>query len=311
MNTAAVKEYFNLQFLFINRRLREDHGLPPFVIYPLLAIAFIGFSTYLFHRSTFAEYVYVLIYLYFISNLSGKRRNDFLKICFGDKDSKIIRVFENLIAALPFLVVLLYQQCFAAVAIVFALAVISSAVNISERFSIVIPTPFSKNPFEFMVGFRKTFYIIAFAYALTIIALHADNFNLGAFSLLLVLLIAAGYNANSEKSFYLWQFALPPAHFLFYKIKISLWHSFLLCFPVILVLCIFYFERAGVLLIVFIYGFAFLSTVILAKYSKYPEEIDFETSILLAFCLFAPVLMLIAIPYFFRKSMNKLSVFLK
>ena len=305
-----ILKYFKLQYLLINRRLR-DEWLPPAVSYPLFAAAFFGFSIYLFHKSTFAEYIYVLIYLYFISNLSGKRRNDFLKICFKYRDYKIIRALENLAAALPFITVLLYKLCFAAAATIFTLGFILSHVNAPEKFSIVIPTPFSKNPFEFMVGFRNTFYIIAFAYTLTIIAVRVDNFNLGAFSLLLVLLIAAGYNSKSEKSFYVWQFALSPSRFLCYKIKISLWHSFLLCSPVILTLCVFYFKRTGVLLFVFLFGFAFLSTVILAKYSTYPAEIGFETGILLGFCLVSPPLMVIAIPYFFHKSRKKLSIILK
>jgi len=101
-----IKEYFNLQYLLINRRLREDHGLPPFVAYMLFAVAFIGFSTYLFHKSTFAEYIYALICIYFISNFSGKQRNDFLKICFKYNDYKISRIFENLAAMFPFIVFL-------------------------------------------------------------------------------------------------------------------------------------------------------------------------------------------------------------
>jgi len=162
-----------------------------------------------------------------------------------------------------------------------------------------------------MVGFRNTFYIIAFTYMLTIIAVFVDNFNLGAFSFLLVLLIGAGYNFNFEKIFYVWQFAMSPARFLLYKIKVSLLHSFLLCSPVILSLCVFYFEHTGILFVVLIFGFAFLSTVILAKYSKYPAEIGLEAGILIAFCLFCPPLMAILIPYFFRKSVNKLGVILK
>jgi hypothetical protein len=140
---------------------------------------------------------------------------------------------------------------------------------------------------------------------------RVDNFNLGVFSLLLVLLIAAGYNVKSEKSFYVWQFALSPASFLLYKIKISLFYSFLLCSPVLLILCIFHFERAGVLFFAFVFGFCVLSTVILAKYSIYPAEIGIETGILLGFCLIFPALTVIAIPYFFHKSRRKLSTILK
>ena len=306
----GIKEYFKLQHRLINRHLREK-WLPPAVSYPLFATAFWGFSLYLFHKTDFAEYIYVLAYLFSISQLSGKRRNDFLKICFKYKDYKGIRVLENLAAALPFIAVLLYKLCFISAAIVFVLGAVLSNVSAPEKFSIVIPTPFSKRPYEFLVGFRNSFYIIAIAYILTIIAVRVDNFALGAFSLLLVLLIAASYSAQPENSYYVWQFAMSPAHFLFYKIKTSLWYSFLLCYPVFLILSVFYFRRAGVLLVVFIFGFAFLSTVILAKYSTYPAEIGLETGLILCFCLIFPVLMLIAIPYFFQKSRKKLSVILK
>ena len=309
---TSVREYFNLRYLLINRHLNDD-WLPPVVSYPLFAIAFTGFSIFLFYKLVIieAEFLYIITYLYFISNLSGKQRNDFLKICFGDKHSKIIRALENLIVALPFIVFLLLQSRFAAAAIVFALGLISSCVNTPEKFSIVIPTPFFKNPFEFIVGFRNTFYIIAFAYTLTIIAVSVDNFSLGSFSLTLVLLIAAGYYHKSENSFHVWQFALSPAGFLFYKIRRALWYSLLLSSPVILTLLVFYFKRAGILLAVFTVGFAFLSTVILAKYSRYPADIDFVSGIPLASCLFFPPLMAIAIPYFFKKSVKKLSVLLK
>jgi len=304
------KEYFKLQYLLINRRVR-DKWLPPVVAYPLLATAFIGFSSFLFYKSTFAEYLYVLICLFFISNISSKRRNDFLKICFGYKESKIVRALENLIAALPFIIFLLYKLCFVSAAIVLAFAIISGNVTTPKNFSIVIPTPFYKHPFEFMVGFRNVFLIIAFAYTLTIIAVSVDNFNLGAFSLLLILLIAASFYSKPENSFYVWQFSLTPARFLLYKVKISLWHSFLLCFPVILILCVFYFKNIGALLVVFVFGFAFLSTVILAKYSVYPVEIGIETGILLSFCLISPPLMMIAIPYLSHKSVKNLNIILK
>ena len=41
-----------------------------------------------------------------------------------------------------------------------------------------MPTPFSKNPFEFTTGFRRTLLIFPLAYALTVIAINVDNLNL-------------------------------------------------------------------------------------------------------------------------------------
>ena len=46
------------------------------------------------------------------------------------------------------------------------------------NFNLTIPTPFSKKPFEFSTGFRRSFFMFPIAYILTFIAIRVDNFNL-------------------------------------------------------------------------------------------------------------------------------------
>lgn len=94
-----------------NRRFK-DIGLEPLLANLILAVGFVGLSIYLFHKAEFAQYVYVLLALTLIRNLSETRRTDFLKICFGDLKLKKIRVTENLICSLPFRIFLLYNQLF-------------------------------------------------------------------------------------------------------------------------------------------------------------------------------------------------------
>jgi len=53
--SLSAKAYFVLQYRLINRHLR-DNVLPIAAAYPILVIVFILFSTFLFNRSTFAEY---------------------------------------------------------------------------------------------------------------------------------------------------------------------------------------------------------------------------------------------------------------
>ena len=92
------------------RKLSED--FPPFVGYLfvlLILLAFVGLSMSLFYRTTFAPYMYVLISLSLTSNLNEIKRNDFLKICFGNERYIKLRVFENLIIALPFVIFLIYE----------------------------------------------------------------------------------------------------------------------------------------------------------------------------------------------------------
>jgi hypothetical protein len=55
----------------------------------------------------------------------------------------------------------------------------------------------------------------------------------------------------------------------------------------------------------------YLTTVILAKYAAYPNEIDLVQGIIMAICLVMPPLLIVVIPFFANQSANKLKAFLK
>ncbi len=57
--------------------------------------------------------------------------------------------------------------------------------------SIALPTPFSKNPYEYTVGFRRHWWLVLCIYALTCISINANNFNLGLFSLVAAVLLGS------------------------------------------------------------------------------------------------------------------------
>jgi hypothetical protein len=305
-----MKAYFQLQYRMINRQL-SDSGINPVIGYLLVLIIFLGLSLLLFHQTTFAEYIYVLFPLYISLNLPESKRNDFLKICFGDKRYKIIRIIENLTIAFPFIVFLLYKHCFTTSLILLFFSLLTGATTTKTSFSWVIPTPFAKNPFEFTVGFRNTFYLFMIAYCLTGIAIVVGNFNLGAFALILVLLVTWSYYVKPENKYYVWLFSLSPKSFLFYKIKIAFYYSFLLCLPVLLSLSIFYWEHTGILLLCFGLGYTFLVLLILAKYAAFPEEMNVKEVILVVLCLSFPPLLIAVIPYFLPQSVKSLHKILK
>ena len=70
-----------------NRRFK-DTGIEPLLAYILLTVGFIGLSIYLFSKTEFAVYAYLLSALTLIGKLSETRRIEFLKICFGVPASK-------------------------------------------------------------------------------------------------------------------------------------------------------------------------------------------------------------------------------
>jgi hypothetical protein len=57
-------------------------------------------------------------------------------------------------------------------------------------------------------------------------------------------------------------------------------------------------------------GFAFLCTIILAKYAAYPHEINLPEGTLVAISISFPPVLLALIPYLYFKAIRKLNVLL-
>ncbi|MDR1756344.1 MAG: hypothetical protein LBR65_05200 [Culturomica sp.] len=297
--------YIKLQYLLTNRKL-SAFGVHPAIGYPLLLLLFIGLSTYLFNKTTFAPYAYTLIALYFTAKLSEIRRNDFLKICFGRIQYRKIRLLENLIVVLPFAIFLLYKEHYIPPFLLVATTILLALLNVNITYNIPLPTPFYKKPFEFTVGFRNTFFLFIIAYALTAIAVTVNNFNLGIFSLLLIFLTVLCYYLKPENEYFVWAYSATPAQFLIEKIKTAFRFSFYLCLPILLTLSLFYTENTGVLLLFTALGYLYLVAVILAKYAAFPGEIDLMQAIMLSITFIFPPMLIAVIPLFARQSVHEL-----
>ena len=307
-----MKEYFKLQCIMTKRKLSD--GSRPIVGYLLalfISLVFVGVSVLLLSgKSIYAPYIYAFASLFFTLKLNEERRNDFLKFCFGNEQYRKVRILENLIVVLPFVIFLVYKQHFYLTIILFVITILIALLSFKETYNITIPTPFYKKPFEFTVGFRNTFFMFFIAYGLAIIAVKVENFNLGVFALGLVFFTTLGFYLKPENEYYVWSYSCTPAKFLFTKIKTALLLSFCLCLPIFILLSVFYFEYIGVLLICTFLGFLYLTTLVLAKYSDYPEEMGILQAILFFIGLFPPML-IVVIPLFANQSINKLKNLLK
>jgi hypothetical protein len=294
----------------MNRRLR-DFGLHPAVGYVLSLAVFAGCSVFLFFKTGYAEYIYPAIPVFLSFNLSETQRNDFLKRCFNDRKYKMVRILENWMVSVPFIAFLLYKQCFLSTFILFGIVTLCSLINTRASYSFVLPTPFSKRPFEFTVGFRNTFYLFIASYCLTGIAIAVDNFNLGVFALILIYLTAGTFYVKPENEYYVWSYSLSPVRFLVHKMKTGFVYSGLLSLPVLLFLGIFYPQNAGIILLFALSGSLFVLLMLSAKYAAYPNEINVLQAILIITGISFPPLFIIIIPYFSYQSTRKLSKFLK
>ena len=293
----------------VSRTLR-DAGILPIFAFPLLMAGFIAGSIYLFRKIEFAEYFYLFIACFFIFKLSEERRNDFLKTCFGNGFRKI-RIAENLTISFPFAIFLCFEGFFISAIVLFTLAIVLAFAEFRGTLNFTIPTPFYKRPFEFTVGFRKTFYLFLAAYMLTFKAVSVDNFNLGIILLMFGFIIIMNYYAKPENEYYVWSYSLNARQFLFEKLKIALLFSTLLCLPIMLILGISFYQNIHILFLFLVIGYISLMAMIVTKYSAYPHEINLHQGFLLAIGVISPPLLIVIIPYFFMQSIKRLRHLLK
>ncbi len=287
-----------------------DFGIPLLIGYTLLPIVFILASNYLFEKTEFANYVYGLFALSFVSKLSELKRNDFLKSIFNKDRYKKLRLLENIIYCLPFTLFLIYQKQFVFSVILNLCVIIIMLFNFSTNLNVTIPTPFSKNPFEFTVGFRKTFYVFPIAYFLTYISVSVGNFNLGVFSMLLIGFTCFSYYSKVENEYFVWNYNLSPKEFLVEKVKTCLTFFILLNLPIIIALSVSFFKEIDILIVFLLLCNLYLIAIIFAKYSSFPNEMNMSQGILIVSSMLFPPIILIFIPLFYSQSIKKLNTIL-
>ena len=287
-----------------------DFGLPLLIGFTLLTFVFILLSNHLFENTEFAVYVYGLIAISFVSKLSEPKRNDFLKLIYNKDKYRKLRVVENIIYCLPFTLFLVYKNQFTFSSILNLLVIIITLFNFSTNVNATIPTPFSKKPFEFTVGFRKTFYVFPIAYFLTYISVSVGNFNLGVFSMLLIGITCFSYHSKTENEYFVWNYNLSSKEFLLKKTKTCLTYFSILSLPIIISLGISFFNQINILIVFILLSYAYLTAIIFAKYSSFPNEMSLSQVILIGLSFMFPPILLIFIPLFYSQSIKKLNTIL-
>lgn len=310
LNNTKMQEYFVLQIKMLNRKIIA-FGIPLLLAYLLFPVIFFFLSNYLFSKTTYAIYFYGLASLGFTSTLSELKKNDFLRSIFNKTNYYKVRAAENLASTLPFLVFMLSKRYFPFAIILLLLSMLLIFSNFLNISNFKIPSPFSKRPFEFTIGFRKTYYLFAIAYFLAYMATSVGNFNLGIFSMILIGLICASYYLKPENEYIVWNSSATPREFLMEKMKICFTYFTLLSLPILIILGTYFYKSVDVLLLFFILINVYLATVILAKYASYPSEIDLPKGILVIMSLIFPPFLLGVIPFLYSKAINSLSLLLK
>ena len=195
--------YFKLQFKILNRKL-IDSGIPLIIGYVLILAVFYITSNTLLNKLNSLEfkYLYILLTVIITSRLSEINKTDFLKAHFSKVNVLKIRITENVIISIPFLVFLILHQMIKAAIILLIINCLLSLISFKNKLNITVPTPFFKNPFEYTIGFRKSFGFILLSYFLTFMSIYSANMNLGIFALIIFFLVCISFYSNPETTFY-------------------------------------------------------------------------------------------------------------
>lgn len=274
----------------------------------LSVIFFIVITELLFYKTKSAPFIYCFIGLSALLPLNNTDRNDFLFTVFQKADWYKIRFIENLMIILPFTVYLIIKSHIALALILVILSIFLSLIKSMYISRFTLATPFGKQPFEFAIGFRKTFLLILFYYFLSTMAIVYENFNLGIFSLIITMLTTLSFYSQIEPDHYLSIYNLDPKAFLFHKISIGVKQLLVLVMPMFLVV-VFTFPNQLLVLILFgVLGIGCITMMILAKYNAYPKQIDLLVALLITFSMAIPFIMIFTIPYLYKKSVNNLQL---
>lgn len=302
--------YFKLQHWRLKREL-TGLGMNPWVGYGFFLISFIGISELIFKKLSYSSYLYLFVALLMISSLGGEVRNQFLKSVFPPAGYRKIRLAENILCALPFSIFLGFKQNYAISVLTLILSGVLSFYNKAGRPGFRIPSPFSKNPYEFTIGFRRTYLLFLAIFTVALISVYYHNFNLGIFCLLSVFLVCLTFYPDMELIYYVWIHAQSPKMFLRNKIKTALLDSFFLSLIVSVPLTFFNPSRLGIILLAIVIGLLNMVSGVLAAYVNFPMQKTVSQSFQFICALLFPPLLIGVIPNFYFQAVNRLKVYLK
>lgn len=307
---SFVKEYFKLQF---RRQIRsiKDLKMDPVIGMAVGAMVFIWISWLIFKKVYYPAWLYCFLSLVLTSTLGERSRNEFLKNTFFRKPYYLLRILENVLCATPFCIYLLCMGHWIAAILLIVLSAGLALLNPVAYPSLVIPSPFSKRPFEFTTGFRNTYMLVIILIAISVISIFYHNVNLGMVCLMGLFLLCITYYTGREPMFYVWIHAQSSRQFLKEKIKTGILYGFLLSLCISIPLLVFNPDHAGFIALITGIGLLDIALMSVAVYASFPAPLNLIQNIKIVSAILFPPLLLYVIPDLYFQSVKRLNELLK
>lgn len=303
--TGIHYSYFKIQFRRCKRTIIET-GIPLLIAYPIfIALFFLVFhllSLYPF----WASCIISLSNIQILFNLSDYDRNNFLKSIYHEKDYYRIRIVENLLVSSVSIILLSITENYWHTALIILACILFLFTTTIRFWKTSLPTPFTKKPFEFILGFRRTWLLILVIYLLGSIGLLYGNENLGLFCVFCISICCSFYYQDPENIYFYWSNNRKPVTFLIYKIKRGILQLSILILPLIILFLILFPSSYLKIILVWFLVTLLIPTVICIKYAVYPRKISITEGLMLSLCLSFYPLVLALIPYYISKAIKNL-----
>ncbi|CAG5079200.1 hypothetical protein [Parvicella tangerina] len=303
-----MKHYFSIQ---LKRLIRffEKRGFSLGLAVALILVLFVGGTYFLHQKTPYAAWIIFGIVVTVLFPLSSRTRYDHLQLIFKSTEVFKVRLLENLLISIPFLICMGSLNWVVAVITFVPITVL--AFKIRHRIlPFSLPTPFQKIPVHFPSGFRKYFFLHLFTIPLAVFAISIENYNLGLFAIILNWLFVFGYFGKVEPLEYVWIHSKTPKQFLMTKIKEGILGSSFIIVPIALVFIAVDFSVWYFPVVIYLLGLINLINLILASYISFPDEMSLPNGILIAITFMLPPLALIGLGYFYTKASQNLKLIL-
>lgn len=256
-------------------------------------------------------WLYSYLGIFYCVVIANSDHQHMLKTLFNKEDYRRVRLLENLIIASPFFLILLFHQEYLVAITLMIFASAATYMPPIGSFDIATPTPFKSKPFELIQGFRSFWPILALHYGIACIGVHVQNPNLVLFLIASTFLNSLRFFTEPEYRGFIWIHNSNSFHFLRLKIINALIGVSILVLPLVALSFIFFESQLLPIIAIISICYILLVTVILAKYSTYPNRMNIVQLILIVVSLIFPPFFIYTIALFYKKSINKLNLVLE
>jgi len=298
--------YYTVQWRRIQRWFSEI-GVSSVIGIPLLLIAVAVSIAYVNSKTMYAPYILLIAYGAIVHWAITRQVDPFSSVI-PRKKILLIKTGIAIACMIPFVINYVYTQQYLYILALPFIALALSMVRVQHTSVWDIWTPFKKIPFESIIFFRRFVLFFPIAGYVLFQAIQVENYNLAAACIFFLSMFYISVIALTEEEYYVWIYNKTPNAFLLHKLKHLTVSYYALCAPFLVFTIYFFMSTWHMSVILTIVLWLYLTLILFLKYTVFPKTINVLEVLILSACVLIPPLLLLAVPWSFRKATRTLAL---